>query len=144
MKVEVKISEDVKESYAVIYTKAITEEIQRIISNFEEHDGVIIALDGEKIVILQQEEIYMVRMENSEVIVYCKDKKFKSKKRLYEMGEQLGSGFMQISKAAFVNLKMIECVEPYFNGMMNLKLKNGCSEYISRKYLPQFKKYLGI
>lgn len=86
----------------------------------------------------------MARVENSEVVIYCKDKSYKSKKRLYEIGEQLGSEFMQISKSAFINLNKIECVEPYFNGMMNLKLKNGCSEYISRKYLPNLKRYLGI
>ncbi|QEZ69156.1 LytTR family transcriptional regulator [Paraclostridium bifermentans] len=144
MKVEVKIYEEIKEPYVIIYTNSITSEIQKIISTLEEGINIITVHDGDKILILQKEEIYMVRIEMSEVVVHCKDKKYKSKKRLYEIGEQLGSGFIQISKSAFVNSKEIQCVEPYFNGMMSLKLKNGTSEYISRKYLPEFKKYLGI
>lgn len=144
MKVEVKIKKELDEPYAVIYTNKITTEIQKIISSFDEQDKIITARDGEKINIIQREDIYMARVENSEVVIYCKDKSYKSKKRLYEIGEQLGSEFMQISKFAFINLNKIECVEPYFNGMMNLKLKNGCSEYISRKYLPNLKRYLGI
>jgi len=27
---------------------------------------------------------------------------------------------------------------------MYIKLKNKCKDYISRKYLPEFKKYLGL
>ena len=144
MKFEVKVSEDIKEPYVIIHTNTITTEIQKIISILGEDESIITVNDGDKIIVLQKDEIYMVRTEMSEVIVHCKDKKYKSKKRLYEIGEQLGSEFIQISKSAFVNLKKIQCVEPFFNGMMSLKLKNGTSEYISRKYLPEFKKYLGI
>lgn len=144
MKVEVKLSKDVNEPYAIIHTSSITSEIQKIISILGEDESIIAVNDGEKIIVLQREDIYMVRVEMSEVIVHCKDKKYKSKKRLYEIGDQLGCGFMQISKHAFINLKQVQCVEPFFNGMMSLKLKNGTSEYISRKYLPAFKKYLRI
>lgn len=144
MKVQVKISDKIKEPYAVIYANAITDEIQKIIYSLNDNISIIPVNDDDRIIFLQPEEICMARVENTELIIYCKNKTYKSKKRLYEIGEQLGSGFIQISKSAFVNIKMIECVEPFFNGVMNLKLKNGCSEYISRKYLPQFKKYLGI
>ncbi|MEN8077523.1 LytTR family DNA-binding domain-containing protein [Clostridioides difficile] len=144
MRVEVKVEEDIQEPYVVVYTNKITQEINEIILKLQEKSDFIAVNNGEKIVILQKKEIYMVRMEEAELIIYTKDKRYKSKKRLYEIAEQLGNGFMQISKCALVNLKVIDSVEPFFNGMMNLKLKNGCSEYISRKYLPNFKKYLGI
>lgn len=144
MRVEVKVEEDIQETYVVVHTNKITQEINEIILKLQENSDFIAVNNGEKIVILQKKEIYMVRMEEAELIIYTKDKRYKSKKRLYEIGEQLGNGFMQIFKCALVNLKVIDSVEPFFNGMMNLKLKNGCSEYISRKYLPNFKRYLGI
>ncbi|RKJ31015.1 LytTR family transcriptional regulator, partial [bacterium 1XD42-8] len=31
-----------------------------------------------------------------------------------------------------------------FGGMMCLVMKNGCKDYVSRKYLPDLKRYLGI
>ncbi|HHT54760.1 MAG TPA: LytTR family transcriptional regulator, partial [Clostridiales bacterium] len=45
------------------------------------------------------------------------------------------SGFIRISKSVLVNLKYLDCVEPSFGGIMLLVLKNGCKDYISRKYL---------
>ncbi|MGG7162820.1 LytTR family DNA-binding domain-containing protein [Clostridium ihumii] len=144
IKVEIKINENIEQAYVVIYTSEINEEINEILLRLKENAEIIAVNEGEKIVILQKREIYMVRLEATELMIYTKDKSYKSKKRLYEIGEQLGSGFMQISKYAFINLKMVDSVEPFFNGVMNLKLKNGYKEYISRKYLPSFKKYLGI
>ncbi|MGL5086916.1 MAG: LytTR family DNA-binding domain-containing protein [Clostridium sp.] len=144
MKVKVEINENIEEAYVVIYTNEINEEINEVLLRLKENTEIIAVNEGEKIVILEKRYIYMVRLEATELVIYTKDKKYKSKKRLYEVGDQLGNGFMQISKYAFINLKMVDSVEPFFNGVMNLKLKNGYTEYISRKYLPNFKKYLGV
>ena len=65
-------------------------------------------------------------------------------KRLYETEEILGRGFLRISKSAIVNLRCLDSVEPSMSGMMLLKLKNGMKDYVSRKYLPSLKNYLGI
>ena len=86
----------------------------------------------------------MIRIENSETIIYCDNHKYRSKKRLYELLSLLGKDFIQISKSAVINLKQIDFVEPSFSGMMKLFLKNKQSEYISRKYLSEFKKCLGL
>ena len=64
--------------------------------------------------------------------------------RLYELGVQLGSQFMQISKSTLINLSYMDSIEPGFSGTLLLKLRNGSSDYVSRTYLPSFKKYLGL
>jgi len=142
--VEIKISKDITEPYAVIYTNAITEEVQKIRSVLAFQSPVIPVSDDEKIVVLEPDEIFIIRTENTEVIVYGKDTRFRSEKRLYELEDLLGNGFLRISKSTIVNLKKIDYVEPSFNGMMAIRLKNGGKDYISRKYLPQLKNYLGI
>ena len=43
-----------------------------------------------------------------------------------------------------VNLSYLDSIEPGLGGTMLLKLKNGCKDYVSRKYLPDFKRYLGL
>lgn len=144
LKVEIKISADVDEPYAVIYTDKITNEIQRLTAAFELDKSIITAMDNERIVILQPNEIYMIRIENEQAVLYCDKKKYYSGRRLYDFESQLGKDFMRISKSTLINLEKIDSVEPSFNGMMYLMLKNGCKDYISRKYLPGFKKYLGI
>lgn len=145
MKVSVEISARHKEPEAVIYTDQLTDEIQRVIDVLGMTDTPITALFNETdLVILQPKEIYMVRVENGDTILYGERKQYRSRKRLYELGQQLGKGFMQISKGTLINLSYMDSIEPGFGGTMLLKLKNGCKDYVSRKYLPQFKKYLGL
>ena len=145
MKVTVDISPEYKEPYAVIHTDKVTEEIQRMIDIFSVSEAPITALQNEEdIVVLQSKEIYMVRVEDGDTVIYGEKNKYRSKKRLYELGAQLGSQFMQISKTTLVNLSFMDSIEAGFSGTLLLKLKNGCSDYVSRTYLPKFKKYLGL
>ena len=145
MKVTVDISNEYKEPYAVIHTDKITEEIQRIIDNFQVNEAPITALQNEEdMIVLQPNEIYMVRVESGDTMIYGVKNKYRSRKRLYELGSQLGSQFMQISKSTLINLSYMDSIEPGFSGTLLLKLKNGSSDYVSRTYLPAFKKYLGL
>ena len=144
MKVSVEITPGVKEPYAVIYTAQVTEEIQRTIDLLGTGDTPVTAYHEEKLIILQPEDIFMVRVEDGDTILYGAKQKFRSRKRLYELSIQLGKQFMQISKSTLVNLSYLDSVEPGLGGTMLLKLKNGCKDYVSRKYLPDFKHYLGL
>ena len=144
LKVELKISKEVKEPYAVIYSDSLTDEITSAVMYLENTGKIITGEDNGRIAVLQPSEIYMVRVENERTVLYGEDKKFLSPKRLYQLEQQLGNGFMKISKSTVINLSHIKCVEPSFKGMMSLVMKNGLKDWISRKYLPDFKKYLGI
>ncbi len=144
MRVEFKISDDVKEAYAVIYAPALTPQLQELAARLGAGEPVITAMDGERLVILQPGQIYLVRVENDKTYVLCREAEYISNRRLYEMEQLLGPGFLRISKSSIVNLRQIHSVEPSFGGSLLLHLKNGSKDYISRKYLPEFKKYLGI
>ena len=144
MKVSVDISPEYTEPYAVIHTNQVTDEIQRMIDAFSANEMPITALKDENLVILQPKDIYMIRVENGETVIYGAKNTYRSRKRLYELSQQLGNQFMQISKATLVNLSYMDSIEPGFSGTILLKLKNGSKDYVSRKYLPEFKKYLGL
>ena len=145
MKVRVDISADYKEPYAVIYTDKVTDEIQRMIDLFSTSETPVTALQNEEdLIVLQPKEIFMVRVENGETIIYGEKDKYRTRKRLYEIGRQLGKQFMQISRTTLINLSYMDRIEPGFGGILLLKLRNGCKDYVSRRYLPEFKKYLGL
>ena len=145
MKVEIKLLPEAEEPYAVICTREVTSEIRRAAELLEkESPGVIPVKENDRIVLLRPEEIYMVRTENEKTAVYTKSKRYDGGRRLYEFESILGTAFMRISKGALVNLRCLDCVEPSLGGLMLLVLKNGCKECISRRYLPDFKKYLGL
>ena len=145
MKVSIDISAEYKEPFAVLHTDKVTEEIQRIVDVLGTNETPITALQNEdNIVVLQPKDIYMVRVEDGDTIIYGAKQRYRSRKRLYELAQQLGSQFMQISKTTLINLSYMDSIEPGFSGTLLLKLKNGNKDYVSRKYLPEFKKYLGI
>lgn len=145
MKVNIDISAEYKEPFAVIHTDKVTDEIRRMIDIFGNSETPITALQNEEdIVVLQPKDIYMVRVENGDTVIYGAKQKYRSRKRLYELADQLGKQFMQISKTTLINLSYMDSIEPGFSGTLLLKLKNGDKDYVSRKYLPEFKKYLGL
>ena len=145
MKVSIDISAEYKEPFAVIYTDKVTSEIQRVIDVLGSSETPVTALQNEEdIVVLQPKDIFMVRVEDGDTIIYGARNQYRSRKRLYELAEQLGKQFMQISKTTLINLSYMDSIEPGFSGTLLLKLKNGSKDYVSRKYLPEFKKYLGL
>ena len=145
MKVSIDISAEYKEPYAVIHTDKVTDEIRRIVDLFSGNETPVTALQNEEeIVVLQPKEIYMVRIEGGDTVIYGEKQKYRSRKRLYELADVLGKQFMQISKTTLINLSYIDSIEPGFSGTMLMKLKNGNKDYVSRKYLPEFKRYLGL
>ena len=145
MKVSIDISAEYKEPFAVIHTDKVTDEIQRVIDVLGTSETPITALQNEEdIIVLQPKDIYMVRVEDGDTVIYGAKQRYRSRKRLYELAEQLGKQFMQISKTTLINLSYMDSIEPGFSGTLLLKLKNGNKDYVSRKYLPEFKKYLGL
>lgn len=86
MKVNIDISAEYKEPFAVIHTDKVTDEIQRMIDIFSNSETPITALQNEEdIVVLQPKDIYMVRVENGDTVIYSAKQKYRSRKRLYEL-----------------------------------------------------------
>lgn len=144
MRVEIRIQPETAETYAVINTKTMTEEVARAAEYLEARGSVLSVREEDRIVILHPQEVYMVRIENKVAVIYGEKNKHESGKKLYEIQAILGEGFMRISKSTIVNLKKIKCVEPSFHGMMYVVLQNGCRDYITRTYIAEFKRYLGM
>ena len=150
MKVNLFVSKDLEEPYAEIYTDALTDNIQKamiLLENETEaeteegmNDNSILAVKkGQDIVLLDFEDIFMIRVEEKQTKVYTENKDYLVKKPLYQIEENLDSNFVRVSKATIVNLRKIKRVAPSLRGMMFIELKNGLKDNISRKYLSDFK-----
>ena len=84
MKVNIDISAEYKEPYAVIHTDKVTDEIRRIVDLFSSNETPVTALQNEEeIVVLKLQEIYMVRIEGGDTVIYGEKQKYRSRKRLY-------------------------------------------------------------
>ena len=153
MKVNLFVSKDLEEPYAEIYADALTDNIQKamvLLENEDEYeeeigDNSILAVKkGQDIVLLDFEDIFMIRVEDKQNKVYTEDKDYLVKKPLYQIEENLDSNFVRVSKTTIVNLRKIKRVAPSLRGMMFIELKNGLKDNISRKYLSDFKEALDL
>ena len=148
MKVECKISTDYKEPYAVLHINKMTKTIAEIISMLEEESAnslTLIAAKDRKTYFIKPEDISLIRTEGREIVCYDKLKnRYILDKPLYELENMLDTCFVRISKSAIVNINQINHVEAGFNGTMELVMKNGVTDYISRSFRKGFKERLGL
>lgn len=148
MKVECKISTDYKEPYAVLHINKMTETVAEIISMLEKENvnsPTLIGTKEKKTYFIKPEEISLVRTEGREIVCYDRRKnRYILDKPLYELENILNIHFVRISKSAIVNIKQINHVEASLNGTMELVMKNGVTDYISRSFRKSFKERLGL
>lgn len=144
MDIEIKSLESGMSPHIVIYTDQITTQIQEILQLLKCTNTKLLAEQDEKTIVLKLQNIYMIQTEGTGAVIYTKDRKFSSKKRLCEIEKDLTSNFLRISKYTIINLDYLKSVEPSFNGSMLLILSNGSKDYISRKYLPKLKEQLNL
>ena len=148
MKVECKISKEYKEPCAVLYINRMTETIGKIISMLEKENAnslTLLAVKDRKTYFIKPEDISLVRTEGRKIVCYDKLKnRYILDKPLYELENMLDTCFVRISKSAIVNINQINHVEAGFNGTMELVMKNGVTDYISRSFRKSFKERLGL
>ncbi len=148
MRVECKISADYKEPYAVLHISQMTETVAAIISMLEKENinsQTLFAAKDRKTYFVKPEDIALVRTEGREIVCYDKRKnRYVLDKPLYELETMLDGSFVRISKPAIANISQIGHVEASFNGTMELVMKNGVTDYISRSFRKNFKERLGL
>lgn len=148
MKVECHINADCKESSAVLHIKKMTPSITEAISILEHEDADTLALTATnegKTYFMEPEELELVRTEGREIVCYDKHgNKYLLNKPLYELEHLLGSRFVRVSKSTIVHIRRIDHVKAGFNGTMELMMKNGIKDYISRSFRKAFKERLGM
>lgn len=148
MKVECKISADHGEPYAVLYISRMTPAIAEIIGMLEKEGSdpmTLFATKERKTYFIKPEDISLVRTEGREITCYDKLKnRYVLDKPLYELEHMLDHRFVRISKSAIVNIGQIDHVEASLNGTMELVMKNGVIDYISRSFRKVFRERLGL
>jgi len=138
----------VNEPHVIINAGTLTPEIEELAKRIENEKltGNVLAVERENLIyILEPDEVQIVRTEGNEIVAYNTAKqRFIVEKRLYEIETLLGHQFIRISKSAIVNIRKIDHVDVRFSGIMNVVMKNGINEYISRRHMGDFKKRLGL
>lgn len=146
LQVEVKIDGSYHEPKVIILTASMSEEVNRIVKKLSDNNSQIIAGSNEdKIKVLEPDELIRIYAGNSKVFAVTRDGEYTLRLRLYEVEERLSPNqFIRISNSEIINLKKVIHFDLSFSGTICVKLTNGTTTYVSRRYVPKIKKILGI
>ena len=89
-------------------------------------------------------QIYYIESVDKRTYVYTKGDCCECRERRYELEEKLGPYFARISKSMIVNLRKIQNVSAEPGGRMVAVLLNAERVIISRSYVKEIKRRLGI
>jgi len=138
------------EESALIRAVNVTEEIKTAMDLLENNCRgipVAVVVDGGasgETYMLGTDLIYYTESIDKRTFVYTKDKCYETKYRLYELEEILSANFLRVSKSLVVNIRKIRSVKSELNGRMTAELLNGEQIVISRSYVKDLKRKLGV
>lgn len=133
------------EDEIIIRCKELDEELMSLISTVGQWRRRITGYKDKAIVQLVPADIYYFESVDNKVFAYCEKDVFEVKEKLYELESiYKNTDFQRISKSVIANISFIEAVIPILGARLEAKLKNGERVIISRQYVPELKKKLGI
>ena len=111
----------------------------------EDVPQIITGIKNEKIEVLEQSDLIRVYASSGKVFAVTDNGEYTLHIRLYEIEERLNSHqFVRISNSEIINLKRVDNFDLSFTGTICVKLSNGTTTYVSRRYVAKIKKILGI
>ena len=146
MQVEVRIDSSVTEPKVIILTDKMTEEVSGIVRILSENEPRMIAgIKDENVKILELNDIMRVYSSGGKVYAVTASDEYIVRRRLYEMEEILkGKMFARISNSEIINLKKVKNFDLSFSGTICVKMNDGSSTYVSRRYVSRIKEVLGL
>ena len=146
MKVNVQIDVNQKEIEVIIKTPEMNETVNDILGKLsDDKPKILVGFLDDKARILDENSIIRIYTTNKKVFAVTTTNDYLIKIPLYEVLERLNQNqFVRISNTEIVNLKEVIEFDLSFMGTICIKLTNGDTSYVSRRYVSQIKQTLGI
>ena len=148
MRVEININPDITEATAVIHAPKMTPDLMALVETLEgaeDKASLLVAKNDDKVFLIEPEQAEIIRTDGREIKLFDqKGQEYTLSKPLGKVLERFPKYFVRISKSAIVNINRVDHLSSSFNGTMYIIMKNGVSDYISRKYLVDFQNRLDI
>lgn len=103
----------------------------------------IIGYDDKDHVILQLEDIVIITILDNKITAICiNNKRYHLRKSIYQLTNELPNNFWRINKSSIVNKIYIDRFEETKTAGVNIVMKNGLSDYVSRRCFSKIRKEL--
>ena len=129
---------------ALIRAAEKTTDILNAIDRLENGSGGISVTKDRSTYFCKLTQIYYIESVDKHTYVYTKGDCYESRDRLYELEEKLGMYYTRISKSVIVTLRKGRNVSAEPGGRMVAVLLNEERVIISRSYVKEIKRRLGI
>lgn len=146
MQVEIKIDSAYTEPKILILTDSMTEEIDNVVKRISNDAPQILSgSKNDKFEVLEPGELIRIYANSGKVFAETNKGEYTLRLRLYEVEDRLNNGlFVRISNSEIINLKKVENFDLSFSGTICVKLSNGVTSYVSRRYVKKIKNLLGM
>ena len=146
MKIEFDINEKFQEDKIIICTNKITDELQEFVNKLNnEKNNKIYGYKNDKIFILEENKIETIYSENKKVFIrYENGNIYETKKRIYELENNLPNKFVRISNSEIVNFDKVQNLDFKIVGTIILNFYTDRYTYVSRRYVKKIREYLEI
>lgn len=128
----------------IVYAKEKTWLVEAIEQLVEDDSAQLTGYKESEVKTLKLSEIYCFTVEDNRLFALTKTEKWRLKSRLYQIEEKMSDSFIKINKSCIVSINKIEKFDAAISGALMVVLKNGYSDYVSRRNVKNLKERLGI
>ncbi|MCC4477184.1 LytTR family transcriptional regulator [Limosilactobacillus reuteri] len=115
------------------------------LKKFNQQSSFFIPIKTEdRILTIKQADLIKVEITKSILSFYTKNAVIQTNGRLYQILTRLNENFVQVSKHGIININHLVSLEAGFTGNMIAKLNFNQRADVSRKYLPELERRLGL
>lgn len=145
MKISIEEINRENEEEVIIRCHQVDDEIIQIMSRLRSKTVTLVGYDGDIIYRLKQNDIFYIESVEGKIFIYCRDRVYESKQKLYELEQICGSKkFFRASKSLIINITKISHIKPSISGRFEAGMENGETIVVSRQYVPVLKSMLGL
>ena len=146
MKIRFEIDASSSEPEVVIRAAGMTEEINQIIRQLgEESPSLIPGIQDDRVELLNPDDLIRVYAQNGKIFAVTAKGEYALRQRLYEWEERLDKRrFVRISNSEIINLNQVLHFDLNLVGTICVRLSNGTTTYVSRRYVSKIKQLLGL
>ena len=145
MKITIETPEIGEEDEIIVRCAVVDEKLLNLIYTLKADQDKLTGYLEDKIVKLMPKDIFYFESVDNKVFAYTGKGVYEIHKKLYEIEQEFAdTDFLRISKSVIVNVSKIAYVKPILNGRFEAKLRNDEKIIVSRQYVSELKKNLGI
>lgn len=145
MKIVIEEPLEGEEDQVIVRCRQMDPGLYQWIMNLRAQASPVIGYDGSDIHRIDPGAIYYFEAVDNKIFIYCRQRVYESKQRLYEIEELFsGSDFLRVSKSVILNITKIKSITPAYSGRFEATLDNMEKVIISRQYVPDLKEKLKV